>query len=71
MSQCCGACKWWDIEKAKDKRGYVRKDRVAGCLWPIPPLPQSAGRVYIGLSYMGKDYGTDCPCFEGRDNGKQ
>lgn len=63
----CGTCKWWDIEKAKDKRGVVRKGKVAMCLWPIPILPASKGGfTSIWLTYMGKDYGTDCQCWEER-----
>lgn len=68
LNRNCKTCMWWDIESAKDSAGRVRKDRVARCRWPIPPLPDScdiSNRVLF-LGYMAGERGVNCPCYKVR-----
>jgi len=65
--QTCGNCKHWDIDKAKDAAGRVSANRVAPCLYPIPPMPESARQyTHIQTAFMCKTYGTRCPVWEER-----
>jgi len=60
----CRNCELWDIEKAKDKAGRVRRTRFVRCLWvPKEVWPQSVSNP----SYlMYADAGKHCPCFQQR-----
>jgi hypothetical protein len=65
----CRECKLFDIESAKDKRGYVRKDRAVKCLWVS--REQYPASVYALSSrphatYTCSDKGKGCKCFQKR-----
>ena len=66
LVRCCRTCGLWDIEKAKDKAGRLRKDRVARCMWVCPPLPEAAmytGNRTIVAGYSSHDQGSECKCW--------
>lgn len=67
MDKCCGTCKWWDIDDARDKAGRVRANRVASCCWPPFPLPTAARIRVIPLGYMLKKDGTTCPTYQPKE----
>lgn len=67
--QCCGTCKWYPIEKLKDKSGRIlKKDRVALCQFPKPKLPIAVFRSELATQYSYTQYGDgiECPCYERR-----
>ena len=66
--QCCGTCKWYPIEKLKDKAGHIRKkNRVALCQFPKPVLPEAVDSfTHIGYCYTDYYCGADCPTYERR-----
>ena len=69
--QCCKSCDFWDIAKAQDKIGRVRKDAVARCLWKLTePLPDSVQTwskpMVLSTSWMGATYGKECACWRPR-----
>ena len=65
----CRDCKFWDIEAAKNKRGYVMKTRAAKCTWVS--REQWPASVYLSTrpspGHMCADYGKGCPCFQWRE----
>jgi hypothetical protein len=66
ITVCCGTCKHWDRESAKDGAGRVRADRVAKCKWPIPVMPTSLSfsTKTLTAGYMSKVDGVGCRCWE-------
>jgi hypothetical protein len=63
--KCCGTCRHWNIEDAKDKAGRVIWG--ARCDWPIPELPSSAFSKVIHKTFMARDLGKDCPTYAKRE----
>lgn len=68
MKQSCRSCALWDLARATNSAGQVRKGTVAPCLWvSSEKLPSSAWR-WNGrqVSWMERDDGTDCQCYTKR-----
>lgn len=67
----CRECKLWDIEAAKDSRGYVRKGRFARCMWKSKEqYPFSVNLTYVlrpVAGYTCAEDGHRCPCFQKRE----
>lgn len=73
-AKCCGTCANWDVSGAKSKSGAVlNRQRLCKWEWPTMILPDSILRgAWRGEwrppppSYMGRDDGENCPCWEKR-----
>ena len=61
--QRCGTCKWFPLDKVKDKAGRIRKNRVAQCQWKPQPVAY-AFNAPIFRWYTTPEQGVECPTWE-------
>lgn len=66
-NQCCRTCGHWDIEKAKDSAGKVKRHADAPCLWrPTETYPESSLGPRATAYFLRKvrcDDGGNCMCW--------
>lgn len=65
-TQCCGTCRHWNIDSAKNVAGAVRSDVYVECRVPVV-LPASMRGGELVLRAMHRNLGGDCRLYEPRE----
>lgn len=64
-TKCCGTCRYWDIDAARNAAGAVRPDIYASCRVPVV-LPASVLGLGVTLRAMPRNLGGNCRLYEPR-----